>query len=314
VINGRDGAAPPAVAALTLPSSLRTEAAPGPAIASLPPNFVIGSAPTAQTVTAGWAAIYAISIQPIRGFTDPVSLSVDLPVGTLGTFSPNPATTSSTLTVTTSGATPGGSNLLAVIGTSGIIAHRSYLTLTIPDFSLSASPSSQTVATGSSTTYTVTIQPASGFSGAVTLAVDGLPSGATGTFNPNPTATSSVLSVNAACSMCHPGAYLLTITGVGGVLVHTTFVTLILGPPPPPPPPPDLCGAPPNPWGYNFCGGSVITSPPLDFCTYFACIPSFWTNANGYVEECIDGLYSHSGGRSGSCSSHQGNWRPLLSP
>jgi len=67
-----------------------------------------------------------------------------------------------------------------------------------------------------------------------------------------------------------------------------------------------------SPWGYNFSCCSYIYSPPGDFCTYFACIPSFWTYTNGYVMECRDATFSHSGGRSGSCSSHGGNWRPLL--
>ena len=72
-----------------------------------------------------------------------------------------------------------------------------------------------------------------------------------------------------------------------------------------------MCGAPPNPWGYNFCGGSVITSPPSNFCAYFNCIPSFWNQTNGYVIECMDATYSHSGGRRGACSYHHGVWRPL---
>lgn len=80
---------------------------------------------------------------------------------------------------------------------------------------------------------------------------------------------------------------------------------------PPTAPPPNLCGAPPNPWNYNFCGGSTISSPPSNFCDYFNCIPSFWQSTKGYVEECQDGTYSHSGGRSGSCSSHGGNLRAL---
>ncbi len=81
--------------------------------------------------------------------------------------------------------------------------------------------------------------------------------------------------------------------------------------PRPPPPPRNLCGAPSNPWNYNLCGGAVITSPPSSFCSYFPCIPSFWTNTNGYVELCSDGQYSHSGGVSGSCSHHGGNRQPL---
>jgi len=82
--------------------------------------------------------------------------------------------------------------------------------------------------------------------------------------------------------------------------------------PAPPPAPRDLCGAPPNPWNYNFCSGAVINSPSSNFCQYFNCILSFWQQTAGYVEQCTDGTYSHSGGRSGSCSSHGGNARALL--
>lgn len=74
-------------------------------------------------------------------------------------------------------------------------------------------------------------------------------------------------------------------------------------------------GAPPNPWCYTFQNtGKYIYSPPGTFCNYFRCIPSFWKSTNGYVEECQDGEYSHSGGRSGSCSYHGGNLRPLFAP
>jgi len=90
--------------------------------------------------------------------------------------------------------------------------------------------------------------------------------------------------------------------------------------PPPPPPPPafNYCGAPSNPWHYNFCGGSLVSNPPNPtFCNYFGCIASFWTEDipnDGYVIQCVDGTYSLSGGESGSCSHHGGNSRPLNAP
>src|SRR5262249_14909510 len=83
-----------------------------------------------------------------------------------------------------------------------------------------------------------------------------------------------------------------------------------VAPPPPAPPPKNLCGAPNNPWGYNFCSGATITSPPVDFCSYFSCIGNFW-NGRGYVIECNHGMYSKSGGIQGSCSYHHGDLRPL---
>jgi hypothetical protein len=76
---------------------------------------------------------------------------------------------------------------------------------------------------------------------------------------------------------------------------------------PPPSTQAGMCGATANPWGYTFCGGSVILSPAGNFCSVFACIPSFWNQTNGYVVQCRDRLFSHSGGVRGSCSSHGGN-------
>ena len=67
-----------------------------------------------------------------------------------------------------------------------------------------------------------------------------------------------------------------------------------------------------NPWGYDFNPGNLIYSPPSAFCSYFSCIGNF-PYGKGYVEECQDGMYSKSGGRSGSCSYHGGDLRPLYS-
>ncbi|HZM77840.1 MAG TPA: hypothetical protein VFC19_19145 [Candidatus Limnocylindrales bacterium] len=92
--------------------------------------------------------------------------------------------------------------------------------------------------------------------------------------------------------------------------------TQAASPPPAPtttkPKPINLCGAPQNPWNYNFCsGGTKIDDPPDDFCSYFDCIDNFW-NGRGYVIQCDDNMFSKSGGIQGSCSRHGGNKRPLF--
>lgn len=67
-----------------------------------------------------------------------------------------------------------------------------------------------------------------------------------------------------------------------------------------------LCGAPANPYGYNYCGsGALIYSPAPDVCRYFSCIANF-TNGTGYMEQCADTTVSMSGGRRGACSRHGG--------
>jgi hypothetical protein len=82
---------------------------------------------------------------------------------------------------------------------------------------------------------------------------------------------------------------------------------------PQPTQPPAPVGVNGNPWGYTFTPGNLIYSPPAAFCSYFACIKSFWESTNGFVSECNDGTYSHSGGRSGDCSDHGGEDQPLYS-
>src|SRR5215469_11868108 len=57
---------------------------------------------------------------------------------------------------------------------------------TNPDFSLTDSPSSLTVTQGTSGTSTVTVHPAGGFTGSVTLSASGLPAGVTASFGTNP--------------------------------------------------------------------------------------------------------------------------------
>jgi len=106
-----------------------------------------------------------------------------------------------------------------------------------PDFSLTASPSSQTVVQGGSTTYTVTASPLNSFSGTVNLTVSGCPANTTCTLNPTsvtlPPAQNSTLNVQTT-STTPTGTYTLTITGTSGTLTHSTNVTLVVTSPRPP--------------------------------------------------------------------------------
>ncbi len=61
-----------------------------------------------------------------------------------------------------------------------------------------------------------------------------------------------------------------------------------------------------NPWGYDFNPGNLIYDPDSGFCNYFSCVSTFWQDTSGYVVECANGKYSHSGGVSGACSQDSG--------
>lgn len=102
---------------------------------------------------------------------------------------------------------------------------------TTPDFTLSASPGSQTVKPGQSTTYTATVTAINGFSGTVGLTVSGCPANTTCTLNPTslnvPPAGNSTLTAQTTASTA-PGTYTLTVTGTSGSLTHSTTVTLVV--------------------------------------------------------------------------------------
>jgi fibronectin type 3 domain-containing protein len=87
-----------------------------------PPDFSLSISPASVTVFKnGGTAIYTVTITRINGFANPVTLSVSgLPAGTTGSFSPNPASgTSSTLTLTVSASTVHGTFTFTVTGTGG---------------------------------------------------------------------------------------------------------------------------------------------------------------------------------------------------
>ena len=96
-----------------------------------------------------------------------------------------------------------------------------------PSFTLSASPSSLTVAQGSSGTSTITVTDVGGFTGSVTLAASGLPSGVTASFGTNPTTGTSVLTLTASSSAT-TGTATVTITGTSGTTTATTTIALTI--------------------------------------------------------------------------------------
>src|SRR3989442_11290753 len=92
------------------------------------------------------------------------------------------------------------------------VLFRSFGVAPVPDFSLSATPASQTIVQGGGTTYAVSITPSGGFTAAVNFGVSGLPGGATASFSPNPATASSTMTVGTGAAT-PPGSYALTITG-----------------------------------------------------------------------------------------------------
>jgi subtilase family serine protease len=101
-----------------------------------------------------------------------------------------------------------------------------------PDFTITVSPSSQTVTRSTATTYTATVTAMNGFSGTVSLGVTGLPNGTTATFNPTSVPGSGKSTLTVTTSTATPtGTYTLTIKGTSTTsppLVHSASVTLVV--------------------------------------------------------------------------------------
>ncbi len=98
-----------------------------------------------------------------------------------------------------------------------------------PNFSLSASPSSATVAPGSPATSTITSAVSGGFNASVALTASGLPAGATASFSPAsfaaPGSGTSTMTITTSGST-PVGVSTITVTGTGGSLTRTTTFTL----------------------------------------------------------------------------------------
>jgi kumamolisin len=91
--------------------------------------------------------------------------------------------------------------------------------LTETNFSLSASPNAVWTYQGVSATSTITVAPANGFKGSVTLSASGLPNGMTAAFSPNPATSTSTLTLTPGSSVA-PGTYAVTISGLSGAVVN----------------------------------------------------------------------------------------------
>jgi uncharacterized protein (DUF58 family) len=235
------GSTPPGTNALTITgtSGSLVHNTTATLVVSGVPDFSVSASPSSQTVIAGNNTTYTATAAAINGFGGTVTWSVSgLPTGASGNFSPSSVngSGSSTLTVTTSTSTPLGTNTLTITGTSGSLVHTTTVTLVVnpvPDFSVSATPSSQTVTAGNNTTYTSTASAINGFNGTVTWSVSGLPTGASGNFNPATVTGSGSSTLTVTTSTTTPaGTNTLTITGTSGSLVHNTTVTLVVNPAP----------------------------------------------------------------------------------
>ncbi|HND18744.1 MAG TPA: hypothetical protein PLB18_05185, partial [Acidobacteriota bacterium] len=199
-------------------------------------TVTLSASPGSQTIPQGEDAGYTIFISR-SDFSGTVTLGVSgVPDGVTAEFSPESTTgNSSVLTVLVDASAQPGTYILTIEGAaSEITIDPIQVELVIPGESnvrqviLSASPASQTINVGGSTTYTVFLT-RTNVTGEVNLFVDNVPDGVEAEFtNDSPTGNTTQLQISVENS-AEPGTYVLIIGGeaTGAEVVHTQ-VTLVV--------------------------------------------------------------------------------------
>lgn len=178
-----------------------------------------------------WAAYIALvnqqlvaNGQPTIGFLNPTIYQQNVGSGYAADFHDVTSGTSGSYSAVT------GYDLVTGWGSpnSGLIAALTGSSSPQPGFSMSASPSSVTVAAGSKGSSTITVSPTNGFNTSVTLSASGQPSGVTVGFGTNPVSGGSGQSVATftVASTTAAGTYNITINGSGGGVNASTTVSL----------------------------------------------------------------------------------------
>ena len=173
-------------------------------------DFSLSVAPASTMVVGGQSGTSIVTVTATHGFNSAVTLTcaaASLPADASCAFVPGSVTpaaspASSTLTISTSAATPIGTSNVTITGTSGSLSHDTSVSLTVnpilppPDFTIAASSlSPATVPAGGSATSTITIAPVNGFNGTVSLSCSAITPSVTPlpscSFNPSSVANGS---------------------------------------------------------------------------------------------------------------------------
>lgn len=169
-----------------------------PAGLSTSPNFLLTVSPATDNLIPGGSATGTVTVSPANGFDGKVDLSVSVigaPAGVtaeLGVSSIS-GSGSTTLSIQTTAVTPGGSFAVAITGTSAGVMHTAYVQLALPDFSLSATPTSIYLNQQDRASTSISVEAINGFNSPVSLALSGLPPEVRATFTPAITTSTSNL-------------------------------------------------------------------------------------------------------------------------
>jgi hypothetical protein len=199
-------------------------------------SFALGVSPLEQTVRAGTSATLLVTTTATEGMPPVIALAATgLPSGVTASFAPATvvAGRTSVMTLAAAAAAPGALTDVTIQGTAGDEREWATAKLTVVgqkpvnDFTLAVAPVSQTVQVGSTTTFTVTTQLASGSAESIVLGASGLPNGVTVSFVPPSVSAggTSRMTVTASASAA-VGSALIVVTGTAHSNSHTANASL----------------------------------------------------------------------------------------
>jgi CSLREA domain-containing protein len=208
-------------------------------------NFTVAVTPVTQSINAGSNATYTVTASSNNGFNFsqlPVTLTCTVPTGAgfnancpSGlTVNPN-GTASASVTVSSSNTSSSTSNLSFKVS-AGATSATTTVALTVANFSVTSSVSSQTINSGTvgSSTYVLTLSSQGGFSGTVTLNC-AAPTGSpiSGSCSPASVVIPAGGSATSTLTLSSPataaaGSYAIPITAGGSGISQTSTATLVV--------------------------------------------------------------------------------------
>ncbi len=199
------------------------------------PAFSLSASPTSVTVAQGGNGSSTITVTPSGGFNSSVGLTASgQPSGVTISFNPSSVTGgsgNSTMGISVASTTTPGTYPITVTGTSGSTVETTTVSLTVtgttPGFSISASPTTISIARSSSGTVTISTAVSGGFNSAIALSASGQGSANSISFTPSSItgAGSSTMKI-AVGRKAALGNHTITVSGKSGTTTHTTTVTL----------------------------------------------------------------------------------------
>src|SRR3989449_8773887 len=206
------------------------------------PDFTMTANHSSLNIPAGTTGKSTITLTSLNGFSGTVNLYTSpsplCPSPACSTWSIDPTSvnlvTNGTATATLSifGGTQGGYGNVTVYGNSGSLSHSVIVSFKItqpPDFTITISPSSQTVRKGSITTFSINVTGTNGFNNTVDLSTTispvtrhGPTTSLPSTVGPYSTSTITVSTMRGT----QLGTYTITVTATSGSLTHPFTLTV----------------------------------------------------------------------------------------